>query len=236
MTRIYSNSFFHYTDLDSLQGILQNGFKIYFRKEAIYSAHGKTSYIGIPMTCFCDIPLSHLQEIKYAKNHVGIGMKRTWGIKHKLQPVLYYPNKAACQSTQIIIDAAKAFSMDDDEYKSYRILGFAKPFYDLTDKKVCNYIDREWRKIYDSRGLYKWKKMEENDVSAKKSKHIGSPLKFGVDDIDFIIINETDVDELRRLIMDLSRIGGKEKVQIEQQDRELLLSKVITYQTLIRNI
>lgn len=237
MARIYSNSFFHYTtNSNSLQGILQNGFKVYFCKEAIYSANRGISYIGIPMACFCDIPLSHMQKIKYAKNHVGIGMKRTWGIKHKLQPVFYYPNNTACQSTQIIIDATKAFSEDDAEYKSYSILGSAKPLYDLTNKKNCNYIDREWRKIYESYGPYKWKTKAEYDAFAQKSKHVGSPLKFGVNDIDFIIIDENDVVALHKFIMNLQRIGGKEKVKIIQQDRELLLSKVITYQTLIRNI
>ena len=240
--RIYSNSFFHYTkNFDALKSIIQHGIRVYFCKEAIYSEDNRTSYIGIPMVCFCDIPLSHLTEIKYAKTHVGIGLKRTWGIDHELQPVFYYPNNCKCQSTKIIIDANKAFFDNKSAYKEYRILGSAKPLYDLDNSRDCNYKDREWRKIYESRGPLQWKTEAEyqdfikNNPSLYK-RHIGSPLKFGVDDIDFIIVGEQDIHELHKFVMRISRIGGKELVEVTQQDKELLLSKIIAYETLERNI
>ncbi|MDE6569727.1 MAG: hypothetical protein K2K43_03795 [Alistipes sp.] len=223
-----------------MKSIIEKGFRVHFCKEEVYSDDRKNISIGIPMTCFCDIPLAHLSDIKYAKSKVGIGMKRTWGIAHKLQPVIYYPNNRGCQSTQMIIDAKKAFEENKSDYKAYRILGLAKPLYDLSSKNECNYMVREWRKIYESRNQYQWKTRKEYDDYIKKNpinkRHIGSPLKFDINDIDFIIVEEKNILAIHEFIMELSRVGGKELVKISQADREMLLSKIIGYETLIRNI
>ena len=239
--RIYSNSFFHYTkDLNSLKGILQNGFKVHFCKEAIYSADGKTSYAGIPMVCFCDIPLSHISEIKYAQSKIGIGMKRTWGIQHKLQPVFYYPNSKECHSTRMVIEANRSFNEDKSNIHAFGFLGISKPLYDLSLSKECNYIDREWRKIYESRNQYQWKTHIECDeffMTGKHSqKHVGSPLKFDINDIECIIVGEHHIIGVHDFITHLSRIGGKELKTVSQTDKELLLSKIISFETLVHNI
>lgn len=240
--RIYSNSFIHYTkNLESLKGILEEGFKVCFCQEEIYSypANKPTFYMGIPMTCFCDIPLSHTSNVKYAKEKLGIGMKRQWGIKKQLQPVLYYPNKGKCPSTKLIIEAQDAFCKDRANIQGYKILGCAKPMYllqpnpSLKSKYKNNYIDREWRKLYESQGSYQWKTKQELDQL--ENKDTGGRLIFEVNDIDFILVKEQDIPMLLDYINSLSSIGGKSPKNLTK-DKEALLSKIIRFETLANNI
>lgn len=186
--RIYSNSFIHYTkDLEAIKGIIENGFHVHFCKEEVYSEKGRASYISIPMTCFCDIPLSHIGESKYGE--IGIGMNRGWGIKHSLQPVLYYPNNRLCESTKMIMEAEKAFVADkklpksEQNNESYQILGCAKPMFKLkkeskesNSSKNSNYIDREYRKIYQSKGQYQWKNLKELIILKQKEPIISKDM------------------------------------------------------------
>ena len=53
-----SESLFHFTkSLDFLKGILQNGYQPRYGLEDT-SLLGRHDYIGYPMVCFCDIPMS----------------------------------------------------------------------------------------------------------------------------------------------------------------------------------
>ena len=124
---IYSNSFFQrVNDYTIIGKIIEQGFKAFYCKEEIFRGKGVPStFIGIPMVSFCDIPLAYISKNNYGK--CGIGMSRKWGRKHHLEPVLYYPNDISCQSTKMIIKAADAFLSNRKESDSYRILGYAKP-------------------------------------------------------------------------------------------------------------
>lgn len=243
--RIYSNSFFHFTkDIDSIEGIIHEGFKIHFCKEELYTDEGHIDHIGIPMSSFCDIPLSFISQINYGK--YGIGMSRRWGIAHELQPVIYYPNNKRCQSTQMVIMATKAFHEQPSHTEAFRILGYAKPLYKIEKNKDLNnnnYIEREWRKVYASRMQFKWKTQQEyqayrGDDELNPKTAVGVPLRFSADDVNFIIIPRNDAPNIRDYIMrsPIRYIGGKNTVVITNNDRELLLSKLVTYEDLIENM
>ena len=106
---IYSNSFFQRVeDWSIIKSILEQGFKAFYCKEEIFRGKGKQStFIGIPMVSFCDIPLTHVATNNYGK--CGMAMSRSWGRSHHLEPVLYYPNDVRCQSTKMVIKAADDF-------------------------------------------------------------------------------------------------------------------------------
>ena len=240
---LYSSAFFHYTPtLENLKSIIENGVRVYFVKEEIYSNDGCTQHIAIPIACFCDMPISHMKNVRYGK--YGIGLSRRWGIEHGLQPVLYYPNNKECPSTQMVMEATRHFCKDKSLTDAYKILGYAKPMYGL-EKGIFNYADREWRKLYQSKGPNEWKTKTEYDMyvgqnrgKGKEHPHIGSPLKFSANDIEFIIIHKKDEKAFREYIMrgNFSHIGGKEKVAIDMEQREILLSKVVIYESLIGNM
>ncbi len=242
--KIYSNSFFHFTNnLEQLKKIINTGFNVYFCKEEVYSTEKNVVHIGIPMVSFCDTPLLYITQNSYGK--YCIGMKRKWAVEHQLQPVLYYPNNQECQSTKMIVSATADFLNNKKEPEKYRILGYSKPLYkikcdDGTNRD--NYVEREWRKVYASKKQFTWMTEYEYDLyrgdKSFPKKPVGVPLKFSADDVDIIIVQESDVRELIDYIMrgGFSYFGGKENTIIRNQDRELFLSKVATFESLANNL
>lgn len=242
--RVYSSSFFHFMkDFDTLKGIIKNGFNVYYCKEEIYSTRNSVQYIGIPMVSFCDVPLNFITQNNYGA--FCIGMSRSWGIYHLLQPVMYYPNNKECLSTKLIIKATENFLNHPENPDDYSILGYSKPIKKiklLPGKNADNYIEREWRKVYKSYGTQKWKTEAEYKVYRGNSlipkKQVGSSLKFGVNDIDCIILKKKYINDFIDFVMDadLTYFGDKQKVHISQRDKELMLSKIIQYESLEFNM
>jgi len=239
---IYSNAFFHRVDQwSSLSGILEDGFKAHYCKEEVFLGKGNVSYIGIPMVCYCDIPLTYIARNNYGK--CGIAMKRTWGISRHLEPVLYYPNDIGCQSTKMIIKAANAFSSNRKNADAYRILGYSKPVRKvkpIAGRSSDNYIEREWRRVYANPAPLKWlTEVEYNTYrgpAGSPKTPVGTPLVFSVDDIEFVIIDKANESNLKDFIMNrLVNVGGRLH-PITLNERCTLLSKVIVYESLKHNI
>jgi hypothetical protein len=238
---IYSNSFFQrVNDYTIIGKIIEQGFKAFYCKEEIFRGKGVPStFIGIPMVSFCDIPLAYISKNNYGK--CGIGMSRKWGRKHHLEPVLYYPNDISCQSTKMIIKAADAFLSNRKESDSYRILGYAKPMEKPTKivgRSSDNYAEREWRKVYANPTPLKWLTEEEynNYRKVDPKQPVGTPLHFNVDDIDFILVDKLNVNNLLGYIMnDINHIGGNTQA-ITLEQKLLLLSKILVYDDLVHNL
>jgi hypothetical protein len=94
---ISSTTLFHYTkSVDALTGILENGFWVRHCTE--YRYPGKVRQrIDIPMVCFCDIPISLINnhtKTYSPKGVFAIGMNRSWGEKKGINPVIYVPPKS----------------------------------------------------------------------------------------------------------------------------------------------
>ena len=241
---IYSNSFFHRVrEYSVVTQILQEGFKAFYCKEEIYRGKGvPPTSIGIPMVSFCDIPLSHITKNNYG--NCGIAMSRRWGISHHLEPVLYYPNDTKCQSTKMIIAAADIFLQDRDNNEAYRILGYAKPVKKnlrIKGKSSDNYVEREWRKVYANPSPLKWKTEAEYNIyrgdKAAPKQPVGTPLGFDINDIDFILIDKSNLNNLCHFIMgELNCIGGHLEHKLKDEDRYALLSKILVYENLVNNL
>ncbi|HNZ32257.1 MAG TPA: abortive infection system antitoxin AbiGi family protein [Smithellaceae bacterium] len=89
MPKISSNALFHFTNWDSLLGILENGFHPRFSLEYITFKNNDTFGYAIPIISFCDIPLSQIKLHVYRYGSYGIGLKKEWGISKGINPVLY---------------------------------------------------------------------------------------------------------------------------------------------------
>lgn len=240
---IYSNTFFHRVeDYTIITKILEQGFKAFYCKEEIYMGRGKVStYIGIPMVSFCDLPLAYISQNNYGK--CGIGMSRKWGRERHLEPVLYYPNDVSCQSTKMIIKAADDFLNNRKDSDAYRILGYSKPMIKPTKmpgRSLDNYAEREWRKVYANPAPLKW--LTEAEYQAYRGdpntdkRSVGTPLHFNVDEIDFILVDKPNLNNLLNYIMNnLNHIGGNNQA-ITIDKRLILLSKILVYEDLIHNI
>ncbi|HEX7458151.1 MAG TPA: abortive infection system antitoxin AbiGi family protein, partial [Ginsengibacter sp.] len=85
---ISSNSLFHFTDrIEVLVDILNDKFRGSYCREVLHYKE-EAIPIYIPKISFCDIPLKTLSNYSiYGK--FGIGLRKEWGIKNRLNPVLY---------------------------------------------------------------------------------------------------------------------------------------------------
>ena len=102
MSTISSNTLFHFTNTaDNIIEIIKNGFKPRFCLEAfgpevIIGKVGKIE-VAIPMTCFCDLPLSKISTHLEFYGYYGIGLSKEWGQANGLTPITYIHDN----STQI---------------------------------------------------------------------------------------------------------------------------------------
>ena len=225
-----SSSFFHYTkSLDAIKHILEGGFSRFYCLEELYSKKGTpVNHIGIPMVCFCDIPLGFISSNNYGK--YVIGMKRTWGFNNRLLPVFYYPNNEGCLSTKAVIEATKAFLANPKDTAAYSILGFAKPLKKIVASSKAkpysrkNYLEREWRKVYSPSSSFKWKTGAEYNIyrgsKTSPKRPVGTPLRFDVKDIDMIIVPDADVQSLISFVSGTSfnTFSGRAKTPFQEPE------------------
>jgi hypothetical protein len=225
-----------------IESILNEGFKAFYCLEEIFMGEGNPSgFIGIPMICFCDIPLALVAKNNYGK--CGIALSRQWGRSKHLEPVLYYPNDIRCQSTKMIVKAYDEFINNPKNYDGYRILGYSKPITKPTQtrgRSSDNYAEREWRKVYANPAPLKWKTLEEytDYRGAKKNpkKAVGTPLKFKVEDIDFILVDKKSAPTLRDFIMNKLTNLCESSIALSIDDKYQLLSKILVYENLVYNL
>ena len=99
MSRLSPDSLFHFTPcLNNLLGILDKTFYPRYCYENFELTRRMTQLIewvhlidaALPMVCFCDIPLSQLVNHIRIYGRYGLGMSKEWGIRERLNPVIYF--------------------------------------------------------------------------------------------------------------------------------------------------
>lgn len=237
MGRIYSNSFFHYTQkYDVLVKILENGFIGSYANEQFPTNNGTIGHLYIPMISFCDIPLSQLQYIVYG--NYAIGMSREWGNTLPLCPVSYFPNNRKAHFTKFVANCFDNFKRNVAQYS--KILGYVKPVRKLTEKGYAthrrkdNYIEREWRKIYLKdwlNSLTQYESFKDKNGSALLKHFIA---RFRAPQVDMIVVkSEVERENLIAVINSLKKIGGHPNIR--SKDKMLLISKISTIDEIKKN-
>lgn len=238
MARIYSNSFFHYTDEEKkLVGILQNGFMASYANEQFKDTARNIHHIYIPMICFCDVPLNHVETIAYGK--YAIGMNRTWGNENRLCPVAYYPNDAESHLHKYVSSIVEQY-LNKHNADANKLLGYVKPYNKFTNdtgyaygKRRENYIEREWRRIYLNDWIDSEDKLKEYEAVNGNKKFKNFKLTFSAKDVAFIIVpNESSKSSLIHDISQMPNICGQ---QLNALDRLNLTSKIITIDQINEN-
>ncbi|MFZ1547558.1 MAG: abortive infection system antitoxin AbiGi family protein [Candidatus Nitrotoga sp.] len=115
-----SDSLFHFTkSIDHLKGILQHGFKPRYSLED--SELLGIEYTGIPMTCFCDIPISRISEHTAFYGDYGIGMTKEWGRRNSLHPLLYaVPGAVISESISTLVGITEAKPRDSKKVEDLK--------------------------------------------------------------------------------------------------------------------
>jgi hypothetical protein len=168
--------------MDNIFSILKNNFfpKYCTEKYLNILPEETVTNMAIPMVSFCDIPLSQVKEHIKEYGNYGIGLKKSWGIDNKINPVFYaVPNTSATYCIGNILKMMNAEYTDYNrslysEYGIYirdsedtilfkkvvemlNLLSFIKPYEGISKsgKKKRFYDEKEWRYVPD---MYELKK------------------------------------------------------------------------------
>lgn len=103
---ISANTLFHFTPkFEFLKSILQHGVYVRYSLEDYGSLEVETEAkrIGIPMACFCDIPLSQIADHVETYGEYSVGFSKSWGMKNGISPVIYtYSDSYTSQVVKLI--------------------------------------------------------------------------------------------------------------------------------------
>ncbi len=227
-----SNTLFHFTDKKGLIGILRDGFfkpnyckvdlNLFFRKDSDRSVE---SIRYFPMVCFCDIPLSHTKVHMKNYDKYGIGLRKDWGIKKKISPVLYAHN-----NSEIFIYVGRLFQQvnnnQDNRSHLQGIFSMVKPYKGKlrkNGKEIRFYDEREWRFVPRPPDSIS-KQIYDNSRKRNMLKTLLPPLEFESASIKCIIVpNYEDISD----IMEAARQNKKYGNETESLRSKVISSKMI---------
>ena len=244
MSNISSDTIFHFTNFVSLKNILINDFIPHFCLETYHFVEQDVyAKVYIPMICFCDIPLGNIKDHIHFYGNYGIGMKKKWAQKNKLNPVFYidensdlleYMSLLLTQFEKTVVDKQHINAVDMNVLFQYCKMfdgnmerhgkKFKRRFYD----------EREWRYIPNIK-LFKNESVifEEDYIEPIKSKLNSLMLRFRLEydpeDINYIIIeNESKRNHTLKMI---DRIGGN----MSDEKKRVLCSKIISSEQIFKD-
>jgi hypothetical protein len=152
-----SQTLFHFTkNLDILKEILIHGFwpQYCLEDQGWLMEKDEELYYGFPIVCFCDIPLTRINEHIEYYGKFGIGLSKKWVLSNGLNPVSYFANSSdfakaikTLLSNHQTKDAYYERSVDDMN----TIFSYIKPLEgevsDISGKKSTKefYQECEWR-------------------------------------------------------------------------------------------
>lgn len=237
------NAITHFTDkLETIKSIMTTGFKIKYCREKIVLGENEI-VIYVPMVSFCDIQLYKINEhiIKYGC--YGIGMKKEWATRNKLNPVLYV-NQSSFLSENLaqLISHLGNTSDDDSFFKNFDVFRFIKNYEGILERKekspqTYRFADeREWRYVppidWDGIPILRDKDKEDKSIDmynqfAKQSIE----LPITPDDIKYIFIKNDG--EIESIINHISSIFTD---STQAHKVETLKTRIITHEQILTDI
>lgn len=100
MQSFRTSSIFKFTsDFELLKRIIRDGIIPNYCEEDLSFGTPQTEFcLGIPMSSFCDIPMTLLDEHNKRYGNYGIALSKDWGIENGIQPVMYIANESVLKS------------------------------------------------------------------------------------------------------------------------------------------
>lgn len=235
--KLSSNSLFHFTaKIDFLVNILDKGFWPRYCRE--YGWGNKYIDFAVPMVCFCDIPLSMIEEHTKFYGGYGIGVKRKWINQQKtITPVQYIaPSSHEFNSINRLLTKLKNHNINEAEARKLilakKVSGEAINKSESVRPKIF-YNEREWRHIPDNLEngdllipIDKKEKFDSNQYSQKTEDH---KLTFDMESIQYLIIpDESKRTELIRRIEIIYKSKSREQ-------KLILISKILSIKQILND-
>ena len=237
INKLSANTLFHFTDKkENITSILRNEFYPRYSLENWEPVLGFEKEVAIPMVCFCDIPLSQIYNHTKFYGSYALGLRKTWGIKNKINPIIYTYNGALSASLlSTIINKAQKDGSDLDDYINF--LSFTKPYQGklwqdgrYRIETITFYDEREWRYIpkVDLRKegipnvIGKHEFLNESFLTDKHKKLENKKLSFEPTDIKYIIVEKEN--EIYDMVNEVRNIKGK----FPYEEVEKLITRIIS--------
>lgn len=242
-----SNTLFHFTkNRETLKLILKDGFwPRYCLEDVSWLAYDTYDYVGYPMVCFCDIPLSRISEHVGFYGEFGVGLTREWAELNGLNPVLYVAGENAVSSTFKELGGHAMKTPTDADKEAARtsiryLLAHTKPVSGsmVVDGKPVSklfYQESEWRyvpKHPETRDHLSRSEFEHPDqisyANDLTKEHC--MIKFGPRDIRYIFV-KTDAD-----IPDIVNFIQAELDMYPGVDQKILMSRIVSLEGLSQDV
>lgn len=242
-----ANTLIHFTaDKTSLKSILEENFRVFNCSEEVDFGTEKVRYV-VPMVSFCDIPLSEIKAHISKYGRYGIGMTKAWGVRHRLNPVLYMAQGSHLSESYrnafvhfADLELGKDGKWTVEQKSLIDVIRYIKNYEgDLTRKSntTKNYRfsdEREWRYVPPFSEACEMVIGAPDYQKDKKSYdcHLENlRLTFEPNDIKYIIIdNDAEIGEF---IDHLRRAKGK---KYSLDDIERLTTRILTTQQIEQDI
>ena len=239
-----SSTLFHFTKSnEALKLVLKNGlWPRYCLEDIDWLSIDNLKFVAFPMVCFCDIPLSRIDEHVKFYGEFGVGLTKEWAMTNGLTPVHYVsPNS---EIPNAYISLVNILATDDGEedasnggwdYLRY-ILAHAKPIEgnmvvgsELIEKDF--HQESEWRYIAkhdDVNGFISKSDFEKEELVAGRNNETkkNCMLKFSPKDIKYIFV-KTD-----SYIPEIINFIQAEMDQYPSSDLKVLMSRVISLESI----
>ena len=208
---ISSNTLFHFVDKrEWLIEVLKNNFRARYcleKLDCIFPEDSRRDFwsVGIPMTCFCDLPLSSTYRHLEMYGGYGIGLTKQWGKSKGLSPILYVHDKSPLRKTVRASISALVYNLLDDNKNIAHLsdelidtICFTKPYEGDFHRKgevIPNhrfYDEREWRFVPENAIRLSEKDLKDEEIKENHYKILDSSLilEFTPDDIRYIIVDK----------------------------------------------
>lgn len=235
-----SDNLFHFTkSLDVLKLILKNGLEPRYCLEDTEWLSIKYKYMAYAMSCFCDIPLSRINEHTDFYGNYGIGLSKEWGLKNGLNPVVYIPSDGEISKLARYLALLNPFNDDVEKEKELadnwrKLITLSKPLTGtmlVAGKPVEKefYQENEWRYVPNIDNFIPQEDydvlQDEANINAKKYT-----LKFTPSDIKYIFVhNDSEIPNLFDFIT--TNLGD-----YPLNDIKILQSRIVSLSTISMDI
>ena len=236
-----SNTLFHFTkNQDSLKKILLTGFWPRLSLEDVRWYNSEMDFLALPIVCFCDIPLSRINDHVEFYGKYGLGLSKEWAINNGLNPILYVSDRSVVSKSLPFLSWAPDYypkeARENARLEFLNVLAHTKPIEgqmsvgeNLVKKEF--YQENEWRyfarhekfKPYLNEKSYS--DTEKRDTLNNLTKEFCS-LKVKPQDIKYIFV-EKDLDIPS--IVNFIQTELDEHPGIEQK---ILMSRIVSLESI----
>ncbi len=242
-----SSTLFHFTkSSEILKLILANGFwPRYCLEDTRWVGQADAPTIAFPMVCFCDIPLSRIEDHVKFYGQYGLGMTREWATANLLNPVFYIAdNNPVCSELRSLNLHINKLKKGEDRKKAkdsarylYAYVKQSRGLVNVDGSPVEKdfYLESEWRHVPRKAEIQPYLRADTfNDMDKLSAENMKTGLhcrlKFTPGDVKYIFVkSDADIPGVIDFIQ-------AELAQLPHADIKVLISRITSLDNIQRDV